>query len=141
VGKLSLLDLAILALVTEPVPTRQLAEGVGKWCSTPALIDALNACADVLELAPARLSKVPVMAFLGDWYRVKMGSDLGLDVIAPGDLATYRFLSGLYAVKEWEDGTAQAAFARLLRMFDRFTSGMPSNNFSVDLVTGDIHAR
>jgi hypothetical protein len=70
-----------------------------------------------------------------------MGSDLGLDAIASGNLDAYRLLCRLYAVNKPAEGTAQAAFTRIFRMFGRFMSGLPSGNFTVDLVTGNVEAQ
>jgi hypothetical protein len=141
VTKLDLFDLAVLA-VTDKLPiTGGLAESIRMQRDAPGITDAITARAVARGLDPTSLSSIPVMTFLGDWYRVKMGSDLGLDAIVPANLEAYRFLSGLYAEGKWEDGTAQAAFGRLWRMFDRFISGLPSRNFSIELATGDVEAQ
>ncbi len=137
VTRLDLFDLAVLA-VTGELAINGLAEDIRIRRDAPGITDAITARAVAAGLAPSSLSSIPVMTFLGDWYRVKMGSDLGLDAIVPANLDAYRFLSGLYAERKWEAGAAQAAFGRLWCMFDRFISGLPSRNFSIGLATGDI---
>lgn len=138
---LDLHDLAALALIDRPLAPGGLAEEMRRLRRAPDARERLKALLDAQKLDADMLSGIPLMTFLGAWYRVKMGSDLGLDAITPGNLAIYRSLSALYAAKTWQDGTLQAAFARLLRMFDRFTSGLPSRDFSIDLCTGDIQGR
>jgi hypothetical protein len=81
------------------------------------------------------------MTFLGDWYRVRMGSDLGLVALPEQNLAAYKWVSRLYACgAQGADGSMRGAFSRLFRMFDRFISGLPSRNFAIDLKTGEIQA-
>jgi hypothetical protein len=83
------------------------------------------------------------MTFLRDWYRVRMGSDLGFDAVSKPHLAAYKWVSDLYARRTdaIAVGSMQEAFGRLFRMFDRFISGLPSQDFAIDLITGEIHPR
>lgn len=81
------------------------------------------------------------IAFLGDWYRVRMGSDLGLAAIAPQRLHAYERLSALYEAQVWPEGSVQQGIAAMLALFEAYRSGHPSNNFRIDLTTGAISAR
>ena len=85
------------------------------------------------------LDGISVLELLGDWYRLRMGSEMALDYIPPQRLAAYRVLIDIYA----QEGTAETAgaaqkFALLLRMMAAYLSGLPSRNFSVDFETGAI---
>jgi hypothetical protein len=137
VRALDLLDLALLALIDEPVLPENLPNAIRIRRDDA---NHLTACASGQDMDLPALSRIPVMAFLGDWYRVRTGSDLGLAAVAPSNLNAYRLLCRLCAESKPAEGTAQAAFARIFRMFDRLISGLPSGNFSIDLVTGDIEA-
>jgi 3',5'-cyclic AMP phosphodiesterase CpdA len=140
VRPLDLLDLAVLALTDEPLLLRDLPDAIRIRRQAPDIAGRLAACAAERNVDLSVLSRKRVMAFLGDWYRAKMGSDFGRDAIAPGDLDACRLLCWLYAENKPSDGTAQAAFARIFRMFGRYITGLPSGNFTIDLVTGDIEA-
>ncbi|MGH6861267.1 MAG: hypothetical protein ACRECY_13485, partial [Phyllobacterium sp.] len=85
------------------------------------------------------LDLLPLLVFLGDWYRLRMGKEMALDHIPPGRLAAYRFLIDTYAAFPRAGGT-QARFALILRMMGRYLSGLPSRNFSIDLASGKIEA-
>jgi 3',5'-cyclic AMP phosphodiesterase CpdA len=89
------------------------------------------------EADPARLS---ALAFLGDWYRVRMGSDLGIARVAPRRLALYDRLSSLYAATTWSASTAQADIAAMFALFQAYRGGLPSDHFTIDLVSGAITA-
>jgi 3',5'-cyclic AMP phosphodiesterase CpdA len=138
---LDLLDLAILALTGEPLQPEDLPDAVRNGRAAPDITIRLAACAAEDGVDLRALSRIPVMTFLGDWYRVRMGSRLGLDAITAGNRDAYRLLCRLYAGCNAPEGNAQAAFARIFRMFGRFISGLPSGDFTIDLATGDIEAR
>ncbi|NKB84625.1 metallophosphoesterase [Ochrobactrum grignonense] len=140
VRNLGLLDLAALALIECSVTTATLADlkvaiadaGVQRQLTISAVEDGLD---------PALLSRIGAMTFLSDWYHVRMGSDLGLDVISESHLAAYKWISDIYArrIDAMASGSIQEAFGRLFQMFDRFISGLPSRNFAIDLTTGELH--
>lgn len=94
--------------------------------------------ADLANNGEALLADIPIMTFLGDWYRVRMGSDLGLADVTPERLQAYRRLSERLATCAPDKGGVQWSFARLLAMFERFSSGLPSRNFTVDLASGAV---
>jgi hypothetical protein len=137
---LDLLDVATLALTDEPLQPGDLPDAVRVRRDVSDIASRLSACAGGQNAEPSTLSRIPVMRFLGDWYRVRMGSDLGLDAIAPDRLSAYRLICRLHAVGKPKDGTVQATFERIFRMFGRFISGLPSGNFTIDLATGDVEA-
>ena len=94
---------------------------------------------DYNENAIEQLDLIPVLDLLGDWYRLRMGSELALDRISPDRLAAYRLLIEMYASScALEIGGAQGKFARLLRMMGRYLSGLPSRDFRINLTSGSI---
>ncbi|MDB5526793.1 MAG: hypothetical protein JWM58_4556 [Rhizobium sp.] len=139
-GELNLADLAVLARTPQHLPLTGIHASIAAAHGDQARIDHLLESAAEHGVEFSTLSAIPVMVFLGDWYRVRMGSDLGLDAIAPESLSAYRFLSALYRDCNVKVGSAQAAFRTLFQMFELFTSGLPSENFTIDLKTGDITA-
>jgi 3',5'-cyclic AMP phosphodiesterase CpdA len=94
--------------------------------------------ADIGRSGEPLLAGIPAMTFLADWYRVRMGSDLGLTDVLPENLLAYRRLSERIASCTQDEGRVQWAFARLLAMFERFASGLPSRNFTVDMASGEV---
>ncbi|MBJ6133965.1 metallophosphoesterase [Ochrobactrum sp. Q0168] len=139
VKTLGLLDLAALALVERPIRSGAIAD-LKAAIADSDIQQQLAASAIEHELDFTSLSRIEVMTFLGDWYRVRMGSDLGLDVISKPHLAAYKWVSGIYAprMNAITPGSMQEAFGRLFQMFDRFISGLPSRDFVIDLTTGEI---
>jgi hypothetical protein len=84
------------------------------------------------------LADIPIMTFLGDWYRLRMGSDLGLADVLPTHLQAYRRLSERLVASTPDKSEVQWSFARLLAMFERFVSGLPSRNFTIDMASGEV---
>ncbi|TMU95442.1 metallophosphoesterase family protein [Brucella haematophila] len=142
VRNLGLLDLAALALVEHPLSSGAPAD-LKAAIGDSDIQRQLTISAVEYGLDPALLSRISAMTFLGDWYRVRMGSDLGLEAISEPHLAAYKWVSDLYVcrIKAMTTGSMQEAFGRLFQMFDRFISGLPSRNFVIDLTTGEIHPR
>jgi hypothetical protein len=86
------------------------------------------------------VSGISAMDFLRDWYRVRMGGDLGLDAIDVDRRTAYETVAAMF--RELPDADAgQQPFQRLLRMYDRYISGLPSRDFTIDLETGAITSR
>jgi 3',5'-cyclic AMP phosphodiesterase CpdA len=81
------------------------------------------------------LEDIPAMALVVDWYRARMASDPAIAAIAPARLAAYRLFVDLDLA-----GDVPVRFQRLAFMIDRFLSGLPSNEFAIDLVRGEITA-
>lgn len=100
----------------------------------PVARDQTNACG---EGAPETLSAI---AFLGDWYRLRMGSDLGLASVSSQRLRFYDRLSALYLAQPWPEGSAQGGIAAMLSLFEAYRRGLPSKDFRIDLPTGEITA-
>jgi len=75
-----------------------------------------------------------------DWYRLRKGRHLAMPFIAEGRLAAYERLSRQFAAGLWEAGTVQARLAALLRMLIVYAGGHPSENFTIDLATGEVAA-
>jgi 3',5'-cyclic AMP phosphodiesterase CpdA len=131
-SQLNLGDLYVLSQCKQPFPIED----------TVALVHAERASKtldDDKEKAIEQLDLIPVLSLLGDWYRLRMGSELALDFISPDRLAAYRLLIEIYASSSaLEIGGAQGKFARIFRMMGRYLSDLPSRNFLVDLTIGSI---
>ena len=122
-SQLNLGDLYVLSQCKQPFPIED----------TVALIHAERASKtsdDYKENAIEQLDLIPVLSLLGDWYRLRMGSELALDRISPDRLAAYRLLIEIYASSSaLEIGGAQGKFARIFRMMGRYLSDLPSRDF------------
>jgi len=141
VRQLDVFDLAACALISQPVAAGNLAAAAHAARTEPRMRQRLADLLAQSALDAQALSNISTMNFLGDWYRLRMGSDLGLVDVSRSRLAAYDFLSGLYAGRvAGGDGGAQASFGALFRMFARFKSGLPSADFTIDLANGDIAA-
>jgi len=136
--ELTLADLTVLSLSEQALPLGDLPAAIGRLFENPAIQHSYAIAVAAHNANSSLLKQIPVMVFLEDWYRVRMGSDLGIDAITPDHLAAYRFLVSLYAGKTWDEGSIQASFGRLLRMFGQFSSGLPSRNFVITLTTGEV---
>jgi hypothetical protein len=89
------------------------------------------------EIGP--LHGLSALAFLADWYRVRMGSELALDWISEQKIASYLAVGQLFAGRDGrEPGAVQATFALIFRMFSKYVSGLPSRNFNIDRISGAI---
>jgi len=75
---------------------------------------------------------------VGDWYRLRKGSHMGLDFISDERLAAYRELMVAYGRRTWSAGSFQCWVAGFLRMMEMYLEGPPSRNFSIDLTSGEI---
>ncbi len=128
-----LASLAALALIEEPVA---LSEAVTTAMAARETIDLRT-----YRLEPAVLTGASALDFLGDWYRVRMGSELAFDWISRERLAAYSAIEGLYANGNWTDpACVQALLALIFRMYSKYASGLPSGNFRIDRETGAITA-
>jgi 3',5'-cyclic AMP phosphodiesterase CpdA len=131
-SQLNLGDLYVLSRCKQPFSIED----------TVALIHAERAgktSNDYNENAIEQLDSIPVLSLLGDWYRLRMGSEMALNRISPARLAAYRLLIELYAGSSaLEVGGAQGKFARIFRMMGRYLSDMPSRDFLVDLTSGSV---
>lgn len=137
--QLNLGDLLVLSQCKQPVPVEDAVALIhaerareGALASNQALLEARGIRRDQLDA-------IPVLGLLGDWYRLRLGSEMALERISPQRLAAYRFLIEVYSRHIANQiGCAQERFGRMLRMMDRYLSGLPSRNFAVDLVSGEI---
>ncbi|KQS72349.1 hypothetical protein ASG39_00750 [Rhizobium sp. Leaf371] len=118
-------DLARLAV--RPVVPMDVAVAMLAVASGPSRSREMN--------GPESLSAI---AFLGDWYRLRMGSDLGAIAISPQRMRFYDRLSALYLAQAWPDGSAQSGIAAMLSMFEAYRSGLPAIDFRIDLLSGEI---
>jgi hypothetical protein len=140
VRELTLYDLAALSSLDRPLAFDDLLAALPSLRDNQNTRQRLTISAAEHGVDIEALSQIPVVSLLEDWYRVRMGSDLGLDVVGRNHLASYRFVAGLYAGQDVEEGSVQAAFGRLLRMLEKFITGLPSRNFVIDLASGAIDA-
>ncbi|EJN06215.1 metallophosphoesterase [Phyllobacterium sp. YR531] len=84
------------------------------------------------------MDTISVLDLLGDWYRLRMGSEMALDWISTKRLVMYRRLIEAYASEGVEGSEARQMFATIFRMMASYMAGLPSRNFSVSLATGQI---
>ncbi|MCX8280966.1 metallophosphoesterase [Phyllobacterium sp. 0TCS1.6C] len=88
------------------------------------------------SIAPELLS-LPVLEMIGDWYRLRMGSEIALDWIAADRLDVYRALIDCFADLAEPEGV-QLQFSIVMRMMQAYLAGQPSRNFRIDLTSGNI---
>jgi len=136
---LSLEEVAVLALLPELADAHAALAAARAGKADPIIAARLSDLTAAAGLAQNLLPAMSAMRFLQDWYRLRMGSELALAYIPAANLAAYRLLETLYAGKEAGTGV-RARFARLLRMYRQYRSGLPSADFTIDLATGDIAA-
>jgi 3',5'-cyclic AMP phosphodiesterase CpdA len=136
---LTLGDLLTLSLLEQRVDmdaTIILVHAERSRPETKARIQALLA-GGLMELE--QFDKITALELLGDWYRLRMASEMALDRISAQRLEIYRALIAVFAGSDaLEIGGAQAQFALMLRMLGRYLGGLPSRNFRIDLATGRI---
>jgi 3',5'-cyclic AMP phosphodiesterase CpdA len=77
---------------------------------------------------------------IGDWYRLRKGSQMALDFISAERIAACRELMVAYRRRNWKAGSFQSWVADFLRMMGMYLEGPPSRNFSIDLATGQVEA-
>lgn len=83
---------------------------------------------------------ITALDFLGDWYRLRMGSGLAMRWIGDERLAAYRAVGTLLGDRQWPQGTVQQRLSLIFRMFAAYGAGLPSENFRIDRTTGAIDA-
>jgi len=137
---LSLEELALLALLPETDDAHAALAAVRAGKADTAVSGHLTDLCAMAGLAADLLPALSEMRFLQDWYRLRMGSELALAYIPADYLAAYQLLETLYAGKE-EGSSVRARFGRLMRMYRRYRSGLPSADFGIELATGAIDAR
>jgi len=137
---LSLLDLVFLVSYEQPVA---IADAVALIHAERLRLESSRRVDTVLKrsgIALEQLDAILLPAMLGDWYRLRLGSEMALDRIPADRIRIYRFLIALYADDAVHlAGEAQDAFARLLRMMGCYLSDLPSRNFTIDLSNGAIN--
>ncbi|MBA8879398.1 metallophosphoesterase family protein [Phyllobacterium myrsinacearum] len=136
---LTLGDLLTLSLFEQPVDmdaTIILVHAERGRPETKAKIQALLASEDIgLE----HFDRMTALELLGDWYRLRMASEMALDRISAARQEIYRALIAVFAGSNAiQIGGAQAHFALMLQMMGRYFSGLPSRNFRIDLASGRI---
>jgi 3',5'-cyclic AMP phosphodiesterase CpdA len=136
---LSLADLAALALIEEPVAAMDVMVAIAAARDDANLQQQLAARLTECGAGIGPLHGLSALAFLADWYRVRMGSELALDWISEQKIASYLAVGQLFAGRDGrEPGAMQAKFALIFRMFSKYVSGLPSRNFSTDRISGAI---
>ena len=141
IPQLNLGDLLVLSQCSETFPVEDAVVLIHAERGRDGTIFKLQALAQAGGVTIEQLDAIPVLALLGDWYRLRMGSEMALDRISPEQLRAYRFLILVYAsAAAMKTGGVQESFGRMLRMMDRYLSGLPSRNFKVDLLSGEIVA-
>ncbi|OLP52486.1 hypothetical protein BJF92_02600 [Rhizobium rhizosphaerae] len=128
---LTLGDLARLALTAEPVTLED-------FLRTGGLAGAGVAEAGKAGLVDPSLSDLPATELVGDWYRLRMGSDLGLKAIAAERRTAYAALARAFAGRDWPENSLQRALALMMRMMTAYAEGLPSIDFTLDWDSGAI---
>ena len=135
--QLNLGDLLILGQFEQPVPVEEAVALIHAERGRVPTIAGTQGLLSLLGMTLDGLDAIPVLDLLGDWYRLRLGSEMALDRISAERLAAYRLLISTFAGSAAiEIGGAQECFARMLWMMDRYLSGLPSRNFTVDLAAG-----
>ncbi|KQV38070.1 MULTISPECIES: metallophosphoesterase [unclassified Rhizobium] len=129
------LDLADLVLLAKRPEDIALADAKTVTADEPQAADA------VALMVESRRLGLSAMDFLADWYRLRMGSELALPWIGAEKLGLYDGVAALYPRASWPADTAQASFALLFAMYERYRSGLPSNRFSIRRADGAISAQ
>jgi 3',5'-cyclic AMP phosphodiesterase CpdA len=139
IPQLNLSDLLVLSQCGQPFAVEDAVTLIHAQRARDDTIVTMQALAKAGGIMIEQLDAIPVLALLGDWYRLRMGSEMALDRISPDKLRAYRFLILVYAGSAAiKTGGVQEKFGRMLRMMDRYLSGLPSRNFKVDLASGEI---
>ncbi len=141
IGGLTLGDLLALTLADRAMSEEDVL-------ADPAMLRSARSLAKVDEfetsagLAKGALATSPVLSFIEDWYRFRMGSEIALNKVRPEYLAAYNAMAGHYAENVPEDSQGMAGrFALLFGMFTKYRDGLPSRDFSIDLRTGNIRTQ
>lgn len=123
-----LADLVLLSQHPEPVSLQD-ARSMPRCEPEAEVVALIDSC---------RNRKLTAMDFLGDWYRLRMASELALPWIDPERMAIYRRIGVLYAPGDWPTASAQGKIALLFAMFDRYRSGLASDSFMIDRADGAV---
>ena len=138
IGILTLAELAALAFIGRAVTEDELLADPA-ILRTQRLSAEVNEIENSAELREGALAGLPVLSFLEDWYRLRMGSGIALDRMPADNLAAYNVVANLYAERVPEDAPGFAGrIAMLFHIFTKCRDGLPSRNFNIDLRTGDI---
>ena len=138
IGVLTLADLVALTFIGRTVTADELLADPAILRSQH-LITEINEIEFSAELREGTLAELPVLSFLEDWYRLRMGSGIALDRMLGDHLAAYDVVAKIYA-KQMPKET-QGFAGRIVLLFCIFTKcrdGLPSQDFNIDLRTGDI---
>lgn len=136
---LDLADLATLGLIEEPVAAVDAMAAIAAARDDTGLQQRLAARLIEHGADISLLRGISALAFLADWYRVRMGSELALDWISAQKIASYQAVGRLFAdCGGHEPGAVQTQFTLIFRMFTKYISGLPSRNFSIDRTSGAI---
>jgi 3',5'-cyclic AMP phosphodiesterase CpdA len=121
---------------------REWPEALAEVMRTMSLADIARHAGDDSDNMLGKLESITALDFLRDWYRVRMGSALGVGTIEPDRLAAYEFVASRYrSLGEGKQSGPTEQFRLLFRMYDRYLSGLPSRDFAIDLKTGAITER
>ena len=140
IGVLTLADLATLPFLGRAVTEDELLADPAVLRSK-RLIAKVNAIEISAGLGEGALAELPALAFLEDWYRLRMGSEIALDQISADHLTAYNAVAKIFAEQVPNDAPGIAGkIALLFRIFEKCRDGLPSRDFNIDLRTGDIVA-
>ncbi len=139
IRSLHLADLAALALIEKPVTVGDAMTAIAAARDDTDLQQRLATRLMECGMEIEALRAMPALAFLADWYRVRMGSELALDWIGADKITSYLTVGQLFSDRNnKEPGAVQTQFALIFRMLVKYLSGLPSRNFSIDRTSGVI---
>ncbi len=114
------------------------SEKIMDWDEIIPTLKAERSCSNLVLETLGKMDSVPALDMIGDWYRLRMGSEMALDWISADRMAMYRLLIEAYKSDTSKDGEPKRMFATMFRMMAASISGLPSRNFSVSLQTGQV---
>lgn len=139
IRSLDLADLAALALINVPVAAEDAMMAITAARDDTELQQRLATRLMECGTEIDALRGMPALAFLADWYRVRMGNELALDWIGADKISAYLAVGQLFSDRDnKEPGAVQTQFALIFRMLAKYLSGLPSRNFSIDRKSGVI---
>ena len=139
IRSLDLADLAALALIEEPATTEDVVAAIAAARDDVSVQQRLAVGLAECGTEIGVLRAMPALAFLADWYRVRMGSELALEWIGADKIRSYLAVGQLFADRDGQKPNAvQAQFIVIFRMFTRYLGGLPSRNFRIARKSGAI---
>ena len=133
---------SLMTTIEEPILASGAPERLRGLRADQKKYAALNAHGETHKIDIQQAFNIPLLDLLGDWYRLRKASELALNWISPERLRLYQcVIAAFSAAAPLEDTGIQGRFAGLIRMLERYITGLPSRHFSINLRTGRITAQ